>query len=69
MARAKKEYPPLPEGLNLGDMVEYYDQGWRYGTLENVINGQAQIRNVAVYGKTEGTLSKVPIGDIKIITK
>lgn len=72
MPRPKKKLPPpeedpLPEGISIEATVQYYDQGWRYGTLRSVKNGQACIESMPVYGKKKGQDSYVPINEVRKI--
>lgn len=60
---AKKEVipEPLPEGIEIGKYVSYYDEGWRVGTLVEVIGTTVSIKPM---GNNKHVV-KVGMDDIK----
>lgn len=61
----KKDAIPLPEGFPaVGSLVEFYDNGTRFGYLEDVTNGVAIIRPIAAFKASVPRLVKVSIGDV-----
>ena len=63
---------PLPDGVNINDLVAYYSRGWHYGKLEQIKGNEAGIHIPAAYGAANDTDSKarlkwVSISDIKRI--
>ena len=63
---------PLPEGVNINDLVAYYSRGWHYGKLEQIKGNEVGIHIPAAYGSVNDTDAKarlkwVSISDIKRI--
>lgn len=44
----------LPNGLSIGCLVRYYDEGWRCGHLEEVIKNTVWVRPIAAYKSQPG---------------
>jgi hypothetical protein len=60
---------PLPEGVEVGHRILYYERGWRTGTLQRVEHNQAYIVPTTMYHDGTGHAKAVAITDIKAIEK
>jgi hypothetical protein len=65
--RKEKKATPLPEGVQIGSLVSYYDEGWRTARLASVEGIYAYLQPL-VYGHKKHD-KKVPIADIKRVEK
>ena len=64
-----KEKIEIPECWQaaVSKLVSYYDEGWRYGYLEEFTKtGQAKIRPIAIGGHTP-QLQTLPLSDLKLL--
>jgi hypothetical protein len=53
-------------GLTVGSLVRYYDDGWRYGHLEEVKKGIAIVRPIVSKYAATPRCAKVPAVDVQI---
>lgn len=49
----------------IGTLLGYYDEGWRYGRLEDVKGQVAYIRPIGAYKAAPGRLVRVPMDNIE----
>ena len=68
--KRNKNLIPLPEGIAVGDMVSFYNNGWRFGRLDEVKGNEVGI-HIGNYLHPEGAtrLKWVGITDIKRINE
>lgn len=60
-----KAVETLPTGLVLGELVYYYLEGWRVGTLVEVKGSRAHIRPVAAFKASTPHLIWAQLEDVK----
>jgi hypothetical protein len=61
----RKTFSPLPEGINIGDVISYYANGWRTGRLDKVKGNEVGIYPTGTYLHAAERLKWVLISDIK----
>ncbi len=65
--KAPKVKPePHPLEPQIGKLVQYYDNGWRYGYLEGIVKHATHIRPIAGKGKVVRNVT-IPDIDVKEI--
>lgn len=66
VVKVKPEPHPLEEII--GELVSYYDEGWRYGYLEAVEKGYiARIRPIAGYKVRVVRCVRASVEDVKLL--
>ena len=67
--RVKKPKPePHPLEQVIGDLVSYYDEGWRYGYLEAIEKGSiARIRPIAGYKVKAVRRTRTSVENVKLL--
>lgn len=52
-----KKVEALTDGLVLGALVQYYENGWRHGYLESIKGQTAKVRPIAMYNSNPNRLT------------
>lgn len=69
-AKAAKVKPePHPFERAIGELVSYYDEGWRSGYLEEIEKHTVRIKPIVGYKAASHRCIRIPIGDMKLIER